>query len=268
MKSVFTFLLIIFSHFAHSQINLKGTYSIAAICKDGVVLASDSRGAFLRADTSIAYFDSIQKVFIVKNCLLSIVGLIAIGDRFVSDYIDEFEKTLPNKITPDSCIIFFLKYLSKFPNIKNDIASLNILSAGYKDGIPMICYVITKTGNGQCAVDSGIAIQDKKINFGKGTKYDEQYCLSHSCKEVAKVIEKAILEYATNENKIFTIGGKISIASILKTEEKIWIKNKPIQARWKKISEFIEDCYNGKVEITYISVEAKEYLKKNLFKPN
>lgn len=197
MKYFFFILLgISFTLKAFTQLNLKGTYSIAAICKDGVLLASDSRGAFLRADTSIAYFDSIQKVFIVRNCLLSIVGLIALGDRFVSDYVKEFEKTIKRDISPDSCIILFISYLSQFPQIKSDVSGLNILSAGYKNGNQTICYVVTKTGMGGCAVDSGIALQSRKINFGKGTKYDEKYCLRHSCKEVSDIIEKAILDYA------------------------------------------------------------------------
>src|SRR5437870_1301326 len=86
VKYLFSILLIInYGYMGSAQIKFKGTYSIGAICKDGVVLAADSRGAFLRDGTSVAYFDDIQKVFIVKNCLLSIVGLIALGDRFVSD---------------------------------------------------------------------------------------------------------------------------------------------------------------------------------------
>ncbi len=247
-----------------SQLDLKGTYSIAAICKDGVVLAADSRGAFLRADTSIAYFDSIQKVFTVRNCLLSIVGLIAFGDKFVSYYVDEFEKTLKSDISPDSCITLFLVYLSQFPEIKNAVSRINILSAGYKDEHPIICFIVTKTGLGKCAVDSGIAIQDRKINFGKGTKYDEEYCISHSCKQVSKIIEKEILNYAKNENKTSSIGGKISIVCILKNKNINWIKNKPTKQRWKTKNEFISDYNSGKIKVTFFSADAREYLKQNL----
>jgi 20S proteasome alpha/beta subunit len=246
------------------QLNLKGTYSIAAICKDGVVLSADSRGAFLRADTSIAYFDSIQKVFVVRNCLLSVVGLIALGDRFVTDYVTEFEKTLNKDISPDSCIISFMTYLSQFPKIKDDLSGLNILTAGYKNGQPAICYIVAKTGSGQCAIDSGIALQDKKINFGKGTIYDEKYCLNHTCKEVSNVIEKAILDYAKKENKTSSIGGKVSIVSILKNKKIVWVKNMPIRQRWKTTKEFISDYNSGKVKVTFVSSDARGYLKRNL----
>lgn len=59
-------------------LSVKGSFLIAAICKDGIVLASDSRGNIFdrsdRDETPIAYFDANQKIFPVGRHAIADTG--------------------------------------------------------------------------------------------------------------------------------------------------------------------------------------------------
>jgi len=260
MKYLFLLFSLIFFRDGSAQITFKGSYTIAAICKDGIVIGSDSRGSFLRDGKSIATFDYIQKTFIVKNCVISFIGLIALGDKFVSNYIKEFEPSVQITTPPDECLKLFISFLAKYPDIKGDLQDLDIISAGYKDGRPTICFASIKLNTGKCAQDTGIALQSKKIVFGKGTKYDEAYCKKHSCKQVADIIEKAILDFAIKENRKDVIGGKIMAIRITKKDIQ-FIKNKPSSPRWVTLQQFLKDYRDNKIKVKLLTKDADNFIR-------
>jgi len=80
---------------SYSQTNIKGSYFIAAICKDGIVIGADTRGAVLDSlSRPYGYFDSVQKVFALKSTILAEAGYISLHQRFFADYIQEFKKKI------------------------------------------------------------------------------------------------------------------------------------------------------------------------------
>jgi hypothetical protein len=243
-----------------SKIEYGGTYFISAICKDGIVVGMDTRGVFLKGDIVLAHFDSVQKVFVVRNCLMSVAGLIAIGDRFISSFIDEFETTLPNEITPNELLIQFHNFfLSRYPHFKKDFERLRCVSYGYVGDTPVICALDVK----KCVSDSGIATGDELSNFGPGKEYDKIFCKGHSSDEVANLIEESIKQYAIVNNKTEKVGGDIMLIKI--TPDKIsWIKNSPKKKNWNTTWDLIKEYKKGNVPITFVSESYKaKFMKDN-----
>jgi len=66
-------------------VRIKGSFVIAAICKDGIIVASDSRGTLKnREGRRIAYYDANQKIFPIGDKLIADTGYASLNDAKVS----------------------------------------------------------------------------------------------------------------------------------------------------------------------------------------
>ena len=66
-------------------LRIKGSFVIAAICKDGIIVASDSRGTLKnREGRRIAYYDTNQKIFPIGDKLIADTGYASLNDAKVS----------------------------------------------------------------------------------------------------------------------------------------------------------------------------------------
>ena len=76
MKHIFLYTFLLFSLHSDCQVlNDKGTYLISAICKDGIVVGSDSRAVWMNNENQIAaYFDSAQKIFVYNKIVIAMAG--------------------------------------------------------------------------------------------------------------------------------------------------------------------------------------------------
>jgi 20S proteasome alpha/beta subunit len=242
------------------QISLGGTYYIGATCKDGIAIGMDTRGVFLDGNNVNGYFDSVQKVFIVKGVVVCIAGLIAIGNKFISFIVDEFEKTLPDEVNPGHLLERFSDFFSKtYPNHLDQYRELKVTSYGYFDNKPMTCALDL----GVCYNVPVVATGDPHSDFGEGKKYDSKFCMERSCDEVALVIEQAIINYALQNNKKEKVGGDIMLVKVTPNGDASWIKNEPQKRNWNTLNDFIEEYKRGNVPITFVSIDFEERFKQN-----
>src|SRR5438045_8673685 len=68
-----------------APLRIKGSFVIAAICRDGIIVASDSRGTF--KDSSgrrLAYYDVNQKIFPFGDNLVADTGYASLNDQHTS----------------------------------------------------------------------------------------------------------------------------------------------------------------------------------------
>jgi len=73
-------------------IKMHGTYQIAAICKDGIVVGTDTRCSIDDGNRHImCYYDSVQKVFPFKNYAISSSGSMLINGKYLFYYYKQFE---------------------------------------------------------------------------------------------------------------------------------------------------------------------------------
>jgi hypothetical protein len=95
------------------EIGVKGSFVIAAICKDGIIIASDSRGnVFDKRDKQqipIAYFDTIQKIFPIGSNAIAETGQGLILNVFVSAIVKDF-MTHTSYIAVDKLLPTFIEY--------------------------------------------------------------------------------------------------------------------------------------------------------------
>ncbi len=143
-----------------AQLLFKGSYSIAAICRDGIVIAADTRGTSYYQENGIkekeplAYYDTIQKVFIIKKYALSVTDNIIVGDKFLSYYINQFSTSLPVDINMQSFIKLFYHFIEKnYPGRAKEVLRLQIFWCSYENNKPEICAI--NNGHYKCIVDSG-----------------------------------------------------------------------------------------------------------------
>jgi len=242
-----------------AQPNLGGSYHLGAICKDGIVIGTDSRGnLFYNAEKPLAYFDTVQKVFAIKHCILSIVGLIGIQNKFLWSYLEEFKSTIPDDIAPTQLLQQLYNFVKeKYPTAFKDYIKLHMICAGYVNGVALMCAVNGESGN--CAENKGIARGDTLSLFSLDKKYTDQYCLNRSCAEVGHEIEKAILDYPKRHHCHDKIGGPVMLLMVSKTGTVKWLKGRPPAIRWKTIDDFWSDFKRKKVTIHF---EDSSYKKK------
>src|ERR1035437_6538149 len=264
MKYLIVLLLLTTSNKSFSQdykkISMGGSYMLAAICKDGIVIGADSRGTFLypNTDSVLAYWDTIPKVFVVKNCILSVAGLVALGDKFLSYYINEFSATLNGNISPPDCIKKFKEYLNnKFPQLKKEVIRLRLFAGGYYKGVPIISNELEQT-----AKNFGVGTPDDLTNFGNKKKYNNFFCATHSSNEVATLMAKEIKEYPIKQHQTYKIGGPIVVAKVYSNNKITWHQNRPSAKRWIDTFELIRAYCTGKITIHFLSEQTTDYLFK------
>lgn len=264
VKWIPLFLILFFqTNHSKSQVYLGGSFHAAAICKDGIVVGADSRGVFFKGspDSVIAYFDTVQKVFIIKNTILSVIGLIAINGRSISSYLNEFESTLKEDISPTELLKqFYNFFMDKYPSLKNGYAQLDFICVGYQHDSAIMCAL--HNGTGKCAVDSGIANENILINY-TGIKNITTYCLNNSCRHVGTLIDGAIRKFAIDHKHTNEIGGPIMIIKISKGKEPKWLANKPRKPNWNNERDLFDSYLKGEQKIHFISKRSKEIIYKH-----
>ena len=79
---------------ATQRLGIHGSFVIAAICRDGIIVASESRGNIFdtrdKDRKPMAYYDVIQKVFPIGNKAIAETNQGLIAGRFFSSIVADF----------------------------------------------------------------------------------------------------------------------------------------------------------------------------------
>ncbi len=245
---------------------LRGSFVIAAICKDGIILASESRAnIFDKTDENqepLAYYDGIQKIFPVGSAAIAETGQGLILNAFFSAIVSEFTQALRVDLRVNQLLPAFVKYCEKklpaaaFSEVKRQ----KLFSAGYIDSHPTICYFNQDQPDAPfgCIQDSGFIQSDVTLL----TKYAEELPTMPT-ERVTGIAIEAIETYGAEGDRWKTIGGPIDV--LLVAEEGYrWIEKNSPTKDWKYVQDFIAAYREGKVEINLIPPADRERLENLL----
>lgn len=239
--------------FSQKNIGIKGSFFIAAIAKDGIMLATESRGNFYdirtQEQTPLAYFDGVQKTYIIGNSVMATTGSGILGDYFLCTIVDEFNKTIKTEIPTSQIIIKFLKYCEdNFIQAKYLTISRNIfIAVGYEGNKP-----IMSTYNG--IYNEYSLFKEGAVGSDKST-FSAKYSKTKDAETLGNFAANAIYQYAKDHNKVNTIGGDVRVVKVT-PKGIIWIKNKP-NCKWFDIASFVRDYKKGMEKIYFTSINNK-----------
>lgn len=240
-------------------IKMHGTYQIAAICKDGIVVATDTRCSIDDGNKHImCYYDSVQKVFPFKNYAISSSGSILINGKYLFYYYKQFEAAnlYKGKIS-DNVKLFFNYMFEKYPEAASVMERTNkLIFAGYEGKTPVL--FIAAKGQLQGVREAGFVCEDNLCDF----KYNPDI----TCLEMAKVIEQSIINYVKKYNKELEINTHISILKIDIQNQFSWILNPPILDKWEELSDFVNAYKTNKISLNFTSERNKALILKELIR--
>lgn len=125
---------------------LKGSFVIVAICRDGIILASESRAnIFDKTDKEqrpIAYYDGIQKIYPIGSVAMAETGQGLIMNVFFSEIVNQFVQATGSSLRADQLLPMFISYCERqYPFMAvQEIKKQKLFSAGYINNHPTICY--------------------------------------------------------------------------------------------------------------------------------
>jgi hypothetical protein len=242
------------------DIGIKGSFVITAVCPHGIIVASESRAnIFDKSDPEhrpIAYYDTEQKVFPLGQFAIAQTGQGLLFNVFFSAIVSRFGFSKIQQI--DELLPAFLRYSKQSypPELFHEIVNQKLFAAGYADSRPTICYF----NNQQnpiigCIQDEGF-VQSAPTTLSVGD-------LDKPLDEVVDAVESAITTYASVSDRWKTIGSSVSVLLITETDTQ-WIRNPPCEQRWIYLQQFVQDYFDGTVEISVIPPATRDQLDELL----
>lgn len=239
-----------------------GTVIVTIICKDGILIASDSRASYTdgegKSRKAYAYFDNNQKIFTVGKFKMGISG---IGILNMNQITEEYNKIHKSNCSLENTIKEFDKFLK---TLKKD-SDLNISKenqfffAGFENSKPITMEI--------SATDT-----IKVIRLGEIIHTDKEFTgyirpspdLDPTCSNIAPIIEAAIYRYAKDKNDNM-IGGPVNIIQI--KPDNTFFEIKSFKAvNFKTYEECAKAILNDKLKVEYLYSDSKEKLRKELTK--
>lgn len=263
-KYIICILTILLSYYQVSfsqnyEYHVGGSFAIAAIGSDGIMIAADSRLNFHKVpENPLAYQDGVQKVFIIGTSVVAFLGTASIDGDLLYKVIEDYKFVTPVIPKADLLIRSLGAYVKSHYSEKGyQLFTKNIIiSSSYTNGIPRISvYKGEITSQIASIIDSGY-VQPA------ATTFSTQYLKKYNCIKMGKLATEAIYKYAKSSNKEASIGGDIRILKITE-KEIVWLKNPP-KKQYKTVHELIKAKLSGEIQLKYTS-ESNKLLYENIF---
>ncbi len=222
-----------------------GSFAVVIICKDGIVVAADSRGTVQNSrGKRLGYYDDVQKVFVLNHSVLAYTGLDTIQNLYFGAVVRDFSKNSPKDVQQIAAA--FSAYSASFPaEAKTQLLNQKLLLAGYSEtGEPTICYfsVAQTVGPAEGCGHRGFIASDHCLLDSVGAKKIGE--LDHS--QAAVIARRAIIDYARAHHRP-EIGGPVQVLW-LRGSGVSWLHQSP-QHEWTYIHDFAHDYWLHKVNI-------------------
>jgi len=222
-----------------APVRVKGSFVIAAICKDGIIVASDSRGMLKdRQGRRLAYYDTNQKIFPIGDKLIADTGYASLNDpnisflaalmlRFANNPFSRVEvEQLPNS--------YFSFAASLLPSAGADSAKLQTLVfAGFTRNKPKLCIYHGESGRTLDCSSAGYVSSPKERILGL------QNVQNMSFPEAAQVMRKTIDDYAAAVQPGL-VGGPVVIRTITHSGSQ-WVASHPDWPTWNSFTDLADD---------------------------
>jgi len=242
----------------NAPVRIKGSFVIAAICKDGIIVASDSRGTLKdQHGRRIAYYDINQKIFPVGDKLIADTGYASLNDpkiSFLSALMAHFAASANSRVDVDLLPESYFDYASRvLPASGAASAGLQTLFfGGFKDGHPMLCmYQGESNRQTKCRV-SGYLSSPSQTIFGL------ESVGSLSFVQAAQVMRRTIDDYAAAVQP-GSVGGPVVIRTITKANSQ-WLETPPQWPNWESFLDLAADYKNDRLPFHLMPGVAKSQL--------
>ena len=239
-------------------LRIKGSFVIAAICRDGIIVASDSRGMLKdRHGRRIGYYDTNQKIYPMRDKLIADTGYASLSDpkiSFLSALMSRFAKSDSSLVEVDQLPASYFKYSSDIlSNAGADSAKVQTLFfAGFKAKKPEICiYQGQSTHAVRCTFQGYLSSPNQHIEELQNLK-------SMSFAQAAAVMRKTIEDYAAAV-KPGLVGGPVVIRTLTSSGSD-WFGSHPDWPQWDSFSDLEKDYENGRVPFELMPGVAKTEL--------
>lgn len=222
-----------------------GSFVIAAICRDGIIIGSDSRTNFYSHDgRKLAHFDESQKIVLVDNNLIAYTGHAFIKNVWFCHIIKEFGRLNPG-LSIENFLPAFISFCKRsFPSeCIEEIRKNMLIAAGYSGKLPKVCYLNERQTEGFSYTCNCRFVQSDRSLFNN---YSDRL-MRMSFEEVAGLIDRAIKDYASLEGHS-DIGGE-TVIRIITSDQSRWLSQAPHDHGWTYIHDFVKDYRNGKVPV-------------------
>ena len=237
------------------------TFILAAIFKDGIIVGSDTRYAFLDDQNKVlAYFDKAQKIYQHQNILVAVSGNYSFDSLQISALFRNFSSSHTDKSGIGQFFSSFTKYAKTVLSIKEytELLENQFLICGYLNKKPIIQYYDGK-GKYSSFLHSGYITNHKEDNnTGWVNKYIKNADKDEAIQFIIKVIERVIEN--KNEDTVSAIGGKVSIAYI-DSNDVNWVQ-KQEGYEYYNVDDFYNSILNGNTKMWYRSLKDSILLRE------
>jgi 20S proteasome alpha/beta subunit len=226
-------------------IRVKGSFVIAAICKDGIIVASDSRGTLKDSQgRRIAYYDINQKIFPMGNKLIADTGYASLNDpkvSFLSALMSHFANNPLSRVELGQLPNSYFKYASSaLPAAGAESAKLQTLVfAGYRKSRPMLCIYEGESSRAIKCRSSGYLSSPNEQIFAL------ENASSLSFEKAARVMRRTIDDYAAAVQP-GSVGGPVVIRIITLSSSK-WFETPLDWPKWEAFTDLAEDYKSNRV---------------------
>ena len=228
-----------------APIRVKGSFVIAVICKDGIIVASDSRGTVKdRQGKRIAYYDINQKIFPLGSKLIADTGYASLNDpkiSFLSALMSRFAESPLSQVEvtqlPDS---YFRFAAATLPPAGAESAKVQTLVfAGFQKKKATLClYQGESNHTVQCSSSGYLSSPKQHIRELNDAK-------SMSFREAARIMQKTIDDYAAAVQPGF-VGGPVVFRTITLSGSK-WFGAHPDWPNWGTFTDLAGDYEKNRV---------------------
>ena len=239
------------------EFNSHGTYQIAAICKDGIVIGTDTRTAITNKNLEImAFYDTVQKIYPFEDYSISSSGNFLIQGKYLPFYYKEYRDSFPimNELKYNMLNFFTFLYY-KYPLVYKEAFNNKMIFAGYENNKPSICF--TRYGRYDCVRDSGYVAEDTLSEF--------KYYTNLTCEEAAKKIDTAICRYVSKYKKEREIGTYVSVLKIKKDNTSEWLLHPP-NLELRTFKDFINAYKANRIKISFTSEQNRRMILNEIAK--
>ncbi len=241
-------------------LRIKGSFVIAAICKDGIIVASDSRGTLKnREGRRIAYYDTNQKIFPIGDKLIADTGYASLNDAkvsFLSALMSRFSHSRLSQVDVDQLPNSYFKYVSiALPAVGAESAKLQtLIFAGYDKTRPMLCVYEGESSRAIRCRNSGYLSSPHQQIFEFGN------VSSLSFEDAAHIMKQTINDYAAAVQPGL-VGGPVVVRTIT-TSGSRWFDTPPYWPTWEAFTDLAEDYKNNRVPFHLMPGINKEQLDR------
>jgi hypothetical protein len=226
-------------------LRVKGSFVIAAICRDGIIVASDSRGMLKNKEgRRIAYYDVNQKIFPIGNALIADTGYASLKDpaiSFLSALMARFAENVQPGIDVEQLPGSYFNYVTGAlpPDGAESARIQTLVFAGFRKTKPQLCIYRGESGRAlTCRTSGYVSSPDQQI-------VALQNVSSLSFAQAARVMQETIDEYAAAVRPGL-VGGPVVVRTITPSKSE-WFDKTPDWPNWISFADLAKDFKTGRV---------------------